>query len=239
MARLARVIIPDCPHHVTQRGNRGENVFFSKADRIKYLTLLSKYSQKYRMEIQAYCLMPNHVHLIVVPRSESSMAETLRPLNMCYARHINHALNLDGRLWQGRFFSCPLDEEHLWAAVRYVERNPVRAGLTESAEEYSWSSAADHCGLRKDVFISDPCNLTLRLPSEEWRKWLREPWEAKGKMLSHIRQCTHTGRPAGGEEFVTLLEGLLGRVLTAEKVGRPGKHKTGNSEKEQPLFLSI
>ena len=159
----------------------------------------------------------------------------LSPIVLRYSQHVNRTQRIGGRLWQGRFFSCPLDDEHLWAAVRYVERNPVRAGLVERAEDYRWSSAAAHChtqgicDLRGDGVLSDPCELTASLTPKKWRQWLREPWEAEDEMTARLRQCTHTGRPAGDGSFIARLEALVGRVLRAKKVGRPRKDKPGDS----------
>ena len=229
---MARVVISGCPHHVTQRGNRREDVFFTDADRVRYLELLGKYASKHGLAVQAYCLMTNHVHLVVVPQAEASLAAALKPLHMRYAQHVNWTQRIGGRLWQGRFFSCPLDDEHLRAAVRYVERNPVRAGMVAQAEDYRWSSAATHCGLRTDSLVSDPCKLTARLTPDRWRQWLGDPWEAEAEMTAQLRQCTHTGRPAGGASFIARLEALVGRVLRAKKVGRPRKQKQNPSDSE-------
>jgi len=175
------------------------------------------------------------MHLVVVPRTEASLAAALKPLHMRYAQHVNRTQGLGGRLWQGRFFSCPLDEEHLRAAVRYVERNPVRAGVVRRAEVYRWSSAAAHCGLRVDGVLSDPCDLTSDLTPEQWRQWLPQPWEAEDEMIARLRQCTRTGRSAGGARFLARLEALVGRVLRPRKVGGPRKHKPADSKtpKEQ------
>ena len=222
---MARVVIPGCPHHITQRGNRREEVFFAAADRQRYLELLGEYAAKHGLAVQAYCLMTNHVHLVAVPQREASLAGALKPLHMRYAQHVNRTQGLSGRLWQGRFFSCPLDQEHLWAAVRYVECNPVRAGLVERAEDYRWSSAGAHCGLRGDGVLSDPCEMTSSLAPEKWRQWLGEPWENEEEMVARLRQCTRTGRPAGGASFIDRLEQLVGRLLRAKKVGRPTKPK--------------
>ena len=226
MPRMARVVIPGCPHHVTQRGNRREDVFFAEGDRVRYLELLGAYASEHGLAVQAYCLMSDHVHLVVVPRGEASLAGVLKPLHMRYTQHVNAVQRLSGRLWQGRFFSCPLDDEHLWAAVRYVERNPVRAGLVARGEDYPWSSAAAHCGLRDDSVLSDPCELAARLTPAEWRRWLVQPWlDDEEQLTSRVRQCTHTGRPAGGASFIAHLEALVGRVLRPKKGGRPRKQK--------------
>lgn len=221
MPRMARVVIPGCPHHVTQRGNRGEDVFFGEADRLRYLVLLGEYCQKHGLAIQAYCLMSNHVHLVAVPREEASLGAAMKPLHMRYAQYVNWSRQTAGRLWQGRFFSCPLDDEHLWAAVRYVERNPVRAELVSHAEDYRWSSAAAHCGTCDNAIVTDPCGMTTQMTPQQWSQWLRESWEDQEQMSSRLRRCTRTGRPAGKADFVTRIETLVGRVLRANNVGRP------------------
>ena len=192
---------------------------------MRYLELLVEYAEKHALAVQAYCLMTNHLHLVAVPRDEASLAAALKPVHTRYTQHINRTRGLSGRLWQGRFFSCPLDEEHLWSAVRYIERNPVRAGLVERAEDYRWSSAAAHCALRADGVLSDPCALTARLDPRQWSQWLGAPWDDEQEIAARLRRCTHTGRPAGGADFLARLEALLGRVLRAKKVGRPRKHK--------------
>ena len=129
--------------------------------------------------------------------------------------------NLTGRLWEGRFFSCPMDDAHLWAAVRYVERNPVRARIVRKAERYAWSSAAGRCGLRTDPLLSDPCGLAKRIA--DWSAWLREPEDEA--LVEAVRRNTLTGRPAGSEGFIASLERLVGRVLRPKKGGRPRKGK--------------
>ena len=219
MPRMARIVVTDCPHHVTQRGNRREEVFFTDADRLRCLELLKAYADKHGLGVQAYCLMSNHLHLVVTPRTEASLAGTLRPVFLRYAQHINWTQGLSGRLWQGRFFSCPLDERHFWEAVRYVERNPVRARLVRKAERYAWSSAAAHCGLRADGLLADAAELAAQVG--DWSAWLREGQD--DAMVRAIRGGTRTGRPVGSEPFVRRLERMLGRVLRPRKGGRPRK----------------
>ena len=142
MPRKQRLVFAGIPHHITQRGNRREPVFFSYDDRQCYLEWLTQYSQQHGLEILAYCLMTNHIHLVAVPETIDSMHLVMRPLNMRYAQRINRAFGWYGHLWQGRFYSSPLDDAHLWQALRYVERNPVRAGMVQYARDYTWSSAA-------------------------------------------------------------------------------------------------
>lgn len=218
---MARVAIPGVAHHVTQRGNRRENVFFGDVDRQKYLYLLGEYSARHGLQIMAYCLMTNHVHLVAVPKTADSLSGALKPVHLRYAQHINWSRNISGLLWRGRFFSCPLDDKHFWAAVRYVERNPVRAGLAERAEDYLWSSAAGHCGMRKDPLLSGDLELADHVA--DWSAWLCD--EDDKAILARLRRNTSTGRPAGNEEFIDRLEAMLGRVLRPKKGGRPRKHK--------------
>jgi putative transposase len=225
MPRIARVVVPGFAHHVTQRGNRRENVFFSDGDRQRYLQLLLEYSQKHGLTTLAYCLMTNHVHLVCVPAKAESLSEVFSPVNLRYAQHVNRTQKIDGRLWQGRFFSCAMDDPHLWTAIRYVERNPVRAGLAQRAERYPWSSAAAHCGLRVDPMLS-PLPPGLAVTPAGWAEWLAQEEDAEG--LSRLRTSTQTGRPAGDEAFVKKLESMIGRPLQARAVGRP---KTGDSPK--------
>ena len=144
MARIARVVIPDIPYHITQRGNRRQRVLFSDDDRIAYLELLSTAARTHAVEVWAYCLMDNHIHVIAVPRKIIGLAKAFAETHQRYTRMINFRKGWRGYLWQGRFFSCALDEPHLYAAMRYVEKNPVRAKMIERAEDYRWSSARAH-----------------------------------------------------------------------------------------------
>ena len=224
MPRLQRVVIPGCPHHITQRGNRRQQVFVTPEDYEVFRRMLRKYSRQADLAIQAYCLMPNHVHIVAVPEAATSLARAFKPLFAAYTRHFNVGLGERGRLWQGRFFSCPLDESHLQAAVRYVERNPVRAGLVSCAEEFEYSSAAAHVRRQPDTLLSDPCGMTAALSPEEWAAWLRGGEEADAAEVARLRRATHAGRVAGNAKFISRWERILKRTLTPQKVGRP--HKT-------------
>ncbi len=219
MPRISRVVVPGLPHHITQRGNRREDVFFDDDDRRHYLKLLSHYAAHTGLAIHAYCLMTNHVHLVAVPATEQSLSACLGPLHLRYAQHINRRQAVCGRLWQGRYFSCPLDEAHYAEAVRYVELNPVRAGLVRRAEEYAWSSAASHVAGSPEEPLTDAS--TLREAVDDWSAWLHEPLD-EGR-VNTIRQRTMTGRPAGDREFVTRLGERLGRMLSTRQPGRPRK----------------
>ena len=159
MPRAARFVLPGVPHHVTQRGNRRGQVFFSDADRRAYLAWLHADAQRHGLEVLAYCLMSNHVHLVVVPAGPRSMEHALRHLHMRYAQRLNRMKGWKGHLWQGRYFSAPLDEPYFWTAIRYVERNPVRAGLVARAEDFPWSSARAHCESAWDPLLEHKSHL--------------------------------------------------------------------------------
>jgi len=151
MPRQARIIYPGVVHHVTQRGTNRQKIFCSQRDRKVYLDLLRHNSELSGVRILAYCLMLNHIHLVCVPESEEALAVCLRRTHGRYAQYLNARLVRSGHLWQNRFNSCPLDEQHLWTALRYVELNPVRAGLVKEAGVYRYSSAGVHLG-KKDEF---------------------------------------------------------------------------------------
>jgi putative transposase len=136
MARFPRVVVLDVPHHVTQRGNARQVILASDTDRLTYMALLREYGQLYHLSLLGYCLMSNHVHLIVVPHTEAALSQSLKQAHGRYASYWNGQKSSTGHVWQGRFYSCPLDETHLWEALRYVEMNPVRAGMVERPERW-------------------------------------------------------------------------------------------------------
>lgn len=215
MARSARLVVPGLPHHVTQRGNNGAEVFFGDDDRRQYLLWLAEYASKYELKVWAYCLMSNHVHLVVVPTTEHALSSTLRALQMRYANRINNQRDTTGHLWQSRFYSCTLDDQHLQAAVRYVERNPVRAGLGSRAEDYMWSSARPHCGLRRDPVLAH--DLPLLDMVADWSFWLSEPEDEA--ITIALRGNTMKGKPCGDGNFIERLETLTGRDLSTKRLG--------------------
>ncbi|MCD6217129.1 transposase [bacterium] len=144
MPRTPRIVIPGTPHHVTHRGNNRQVIFHSDSNRDFYLSLLKKYARKHDLTILGYCLMPNHIHLVVLPNHEDSMAKAIGVAHNNYARALNQMFGRCGHLWQARHYSCPLDDKHLVAALRYVEQNPVRSGTVSRAVDYPWSSAIAH-----------------------------------------------------------------------------------------------
>jgi len=233
MARLPRVVVPDVPHHVTHRGNARQVIFSSDADRITYLDLLQEYSQLYGLSLLGYCLMSNHVHLIAVPQTLPALSQSLKQAHGRYAAYWNAHQSSSGHVWQGRFYSCPVDEPHLWKALRYVELNPVRAGMSPTAEQWRWSSAVAHCA---DSNLAAP-NLDPMLEMERWRKrWSAAQWREfindpeSAADVSVLRHCTHTGRPLGSQDFVEALEELTSRPLAPRKGGRPRKPVADRSQ---------
>lgn len=221
MPRAARVVGVGLPHHVTQRGNYQQKVFDSEADREQYIALICKYSKDNSLSVLCYCLMDNHVHFLVVPKEADSLAISLKCAHVRYAQYFNNKHRVTGHLWKGRFYSCVLDANHMLMAARYIERNPVRAGLVKYAEEWKWSSAAFHCGMSNAGFAFELDKLWQYIGMEQsaWREFLREP-EPEGDILD-IRACTNTGRPFGDSKFVGKLEREFGYRLHALPEGRP------------------
>lgn len=214
MARLARIVIPSIPHHVTQRGNRRQPVFFSDDDYRAYLELLSEYAGKAGVAVWAWCLMPNHVHLLLVPPEPDALRAALGEAHRRYSRMVNFRENWRGFLWQGRFASCPLDEPHTLAAARYIELNPVRAGLVARPGDWMWSSARVHLGQGSDG-VTDRAGLSSLVG--DWRHFLADG--LADDMLETIRKGERTGRPLGDSAFVRRLEDSTGRCLARRKPG--------------------
>ena len=219
MPRVPRIVIPDCPHHVTQRGNNRQDVFFVDDDRTTYLGLLQEESERHGLRVDAYCLMSNHIHLIVTPPSEAALAKVLGRTDHRYALH-----RRSGHLWQNRFSSCPLDRDHRWTAMVYVEQNPLRARLVRCAWRYAWSSAPAHCGEGPDRSgLLDLAVWAKCLAAKAWKETLVE--RLQPQMLSTLRLNTHRGRPLGSDGFLSKIESLLGRRLRPLPIGRPRKKK--------------
>jgi putative transposase len=220
MPRIGRAVAPGFPHHVIQRGNNREDVFFEKDDRKQYLALLKKYGAKWNSPIMAYCLMDNHVHLLTRPASEESLFKMMQGLTLCYTQHINRTFGRTGRLWESRYHSCIVDEEkYLWAVARYIEQNPVRAGMVKRAEDYPYSSARAHVNGGYDAVLGE--DLFERDRRKDYVVMLRS--DMPGKESEPLRYATKTGRPFGSEEFVAEMEKKLERRLLQRQRGRPRK----------------
>jgi putative transposase len=214
MARLARVVAAGVPHHVTQRGNRRQQVFFGDGDYALYRDLLAEGCRAAGVAVWAYCLMPNHVHLILVPRDADGLRAALGEAHRRYTRHVNFRQGWRGYLWQGRFASFPMDERYLLAAARYVELNPVRAGLARRAKDWRWSSARAHLEGEDDGLVTAAALLD-RVP--DWAAFLRGGLADEER--DAIRAGERTGRPLGSPGFVKRLEKRLGRTLARQKPG--------------------
>ena len=218
MARLARVVIPGCAHHVTQRGNHRQDVFLRDEDRRTYLTILRDCCERFELGILAWCLMSNHVHLVAVPHREDSLARALGRAQADYARWLHVRQRQIGHLWQNRFYSCPLEKDHLWDVIRYVELNPVRAGLVQHAREWRWSSAKAHLGWTEACSLTDTAWWQEHWKGGSWEEVLELGFREAG-LVERIREATRTGRPLGSEVFTRGLEAETGRVLLPQKRG--------------------
>jgi putative transposase len=216
---MARVVFPGVPHHITQRGVRRFNVFLDDADHRRYLELLAIYAPKFGLGITAYSVMTNHVHIVGVPEHEDSIAKVFRDCHGIYAAEFNKKHSKSGHVWQARPYSCVLDEAHMWAAIRYVERNPVRAGMVARAEDYLWSSARGHCGLTADPLLTPNFDQSL---VKDWSAWLAEGTQSDSEL--RVRARTYTGRPCGDDDFVKKVEAVVGRRLSPGKPGRKRKN---------------
>jgi putative transposase len=217
MARQARVVIPGTPHHVTQRGNRRQQTFFHDADYRAYLSIASETFREAGVEVWAYCLMPNHIHLIATPPRPEALAEAVGATHLRYTRQVNLRERWTGYLWQGRFSSFPMDEAYLRACARYVGLNPVRAGLTRRAIDWPWSSVRSHVEGRPDPLLT-AAPLAARLGGSMGDFF---DLDVEDEARSRFRRASSTGRPLGAAAWVKALEAATGRALAEPAMGRP------------------
>jgi len=200
-------------------------VFLEEVDYLRYLGILAHYARQFCLGIEAYCLMTNHIHIVGIPEHKDSIGKVFRDCHWNYAAEFNEKYGKVGHLWQARPFSSVLDETHERAAVRYVERNPVRAGIVARAEDYRWSSAPGHCGLQTDPLLN-PNSAQLCLDAD-WSVWLSDASDAG--LEQRIRRRTYTGLPCGDETFIKKIEIISGRRLTPEKPGPKPRRKPGEN----------
>jgi putative transposase len=221
MARLARIVIPEVGHHVTQRGNRRLPVFFCDEDRLFYLDLVAAACATHGVTCLAWCLMDNHVHLILVPPQARALASALGEAHRRYTRQVNFREGWRGYLFQGRCASYPMDEAHLMVAVRYVENNPVAAGMVDRAEDWRGSSARSHiAGMRvPGDGLTDMSALGRHVGN--WHTMLSAGLEAADDRPSHeaIESRLRTGRPLAEAGWIAAMEKRLDRRLTPAKPG--------------------
>lgn len=215
MSRLARLVIPGIPHHVTQRGNRGEPVFFEDGDYALYLDLLAAAAKRARVAIWAYCLMPNHVHIILMPSDEQGLWRTFGDLHRRYTKHVNARLGTTGHVWQGRFGSVAMDNDHLLNAVRYGALNPVRARLVDRAGDWRWSSAAAHLAGRDDRLVR-VAPVLQRVG--DFAAFLDAPVD-EDIAYAALRRAEGSGRPVGTDTWLRVMEMRTGRTLVRRKPG--------------------
>ncbi len=224
MPRIARIVGAGYPHHIVQRGNNRESVFLDLKDYQKYLSFLAKYSEEKDAAILSYCLMPNHVHLLVIPSTEKTLAKMMQGVTLCYTQHLNRENGRTGRLWECRYHSTIVDEDrYLWTVSRYIENNPVRAGMVKKPEDYPYSSARAHLLGKKDPILNR--DLFDKNERNEYRGFVR--LEEDKKALEEIRKQTRVGRPIGKADFLRTLSESVGRNLSLKPRGRPRKHGIG------------
>ena len=221
MARIARAVAPRIPHHITQRGNRRQQTFFSDEDYQFYLELMSEWCMKYHVEAWAYCLMPNHVHLILVPETKDALKLAVGETHRRYTRRINFREGWRGHLWQGRFASFIMDERYLLACIKYVELNPVRAGLVKRPQDWPWSSARSHIKCKDDILVKT--KPLLNMVKKPWEMFLTT--DAQDPEIELFRKHERTGRPIGDDSFIETLELLLDRNLKPQKPGPKKRDK--------------
>ena len=214
MARLARVVIPGHPHHVTQRGNGGARTFFGDDDYALYRDLLATHCRAAAVEVWAWCLMPNHVHLILMPADQDGLRHALARVHRAYAGIIQARRRRSGHFWQGRFGAVAMDEDYLAAALRYVALNPVRARLVGRAQDWRWSSTRAHLRGRDD-------GLTALQPIKDRFPRFADllATEADPELFERLRAAESIGRPLGSDRFLARLERKTGRILKPAKRG--------------------
>lgn len=215
MPRFPRLVVPGYPHHVTQRGVRRQTAFFDRDDYRTYLRFAERLLDRWRVDFWAYCLMPNHVHAVVVPHEEGCLSKYFAALHRQYASYVNSRHEWAGHLWQKRFYSVVMDEPHAITAMRYAEQNPVRAGLCADAGGWPWSSARGNLGLAEDPLIDR--SRTRHLVAD-WATYLAQP--ESNVQLDAVRRLTKVGRPDGSHEFLCAIEGATGRVVARKPAGR-------------------
>ena len=218
MPRTARIVVPGIAHHVTQRGNRRQQTFFEISDYARYVDLVAEGCRDAGVEVLSWCLMPNHVHLVLRPRTADGLTQALSVAHQRYTWVVNRRKGWQGHLWHSRFYSCPLDDAHLRIAVRYVELNPLRARLVATPDAWRWSSANGRMTGRGDALVAPDRPIELR-DIADWRAFLAQGIddEAAERLRTHERK----GLALGSDAFVTRVEDEIGRNLKRRPRGRP------------------
>jgi len=218
MPRVGRVIIPKIAHHIVQRGNNRQNVLENENDFTSYCYWINKYSLKYNVSILAYCLMSNHVHFVIIPEDKAGLSKFFQTVHMRYAQYINEKRQTSGHIWQGRFFSCVLDDAHLFQAIRYVEQNPVRANMVKYPWEYEWSSARCHVNIpgSKHIRIEE----IEIIDKDHWRDYILNREKSSDEEL---RKTTNKGKAFACDDFIKYWERNMNCTLRDLKRGRKNR----------------
>jgi putative transposase len=220
MPRIARIVGVGYPHHIIQRGNNRQKVFADPTEYEKYLSFLLKYSREKEVAVLAYCLMPNHVHLLVKPSDEEGLSKMMQGVTLCYSKYFIGENGRTGRLWECRYHSTVVDgDSYLWTVSKYIENNPVRAGMVKRSEDYLYSSAKAHLLGSRDLLLKE--QLFNEGEMSEYRNFVRS--EEDGKVVEEIRKQTRLGKPLGEGKFLKALSERLGRSLDFRPKGRPRK----------------
>jgi len=225
MPRVGRVVLPNYPHHIVQRGHNQSIVFVSDSDYRYYLANLARFKTKFYVKVYAYCLMTNHVHLLLAPGNEKSLGQLMKRLAGRQTRYRNKREGRRGTLWEGRYKSSPVDSNrYLRACVRYIELNPVRANMVATAEEFPWSSCHDRVK-RRDHFLDPIPGLEWVLAEpERYRQFVADA--VPDAQLHLIRGAIHSGHLTGDTAFVDQVDQVFGRRIEQRKRGRPRKNKS-------------
>ena len=227
MARLVRVSPVGVPQHIVQRGNNRQVCFAGEEDMKAYLNWLKEFSKKYKVDVHAWVLMTNHVHLLCTPQEEGAISRMMQSIGRMYVRYYNYTYQRSGTLWEGRFKSSLIQSErYLLELYRYIELNPVRADMVDDPGEYSWSSyACNALGVKTELQTPHPEYLLLGKSNEERLENYRALFKTHvgAELLKEIRMCTNKGLALGSERFTAQIEALTNRRVTPRKAGRPQK----------------
>ena len=227
MPRKPRFFVSDIPVHVVQRGNNREAIFFDDEDYRAYLNWLEEGALRYGCAIHAYVLMTNHTHLLVAPNTRESVSRLLQYVGRRYVPYINHKYGRSGTLWEGRFKASLIDAEaYLLACYRYIELNPVRAGMVKAPGEYEWSSYQGNAlGDSNALLTGHPLYLALSADAETRRARYRALFGAhpSDSLLTEVRNCLNTGTPLGNDRFRSQIEAVLRMKVGQSRRGRPCK----------------
>ena len=243
MPRRARIKCSGIPHHIIQRGNNRLACFFSEADYQFYLESLSEGAKRYNCGVHAYVLMTNHVHLLVTPGEEKDLSYLMRYLGSRYVQHVNYVYRRSGTLWEGRFKSSLIDSgRYLLTCYRYIELNPVRAGMVAEPADYKWSSYGAHAlGHANDLILDHPCYLALSENSAMRQEAYRELFRChvEEETLKAIRESVNSGLALGGDQFKYQIEAALARSVRAGKPGRPRKKVEEEVKNESSFVIGV